>query len=205
MKNLLFVAVVLTLLAPLTVSAEPTHPNEIGLYTTTDGTGPSGIYGLNYPLDVYLVLTKPTDPDTGIPYDTVNAFECRLEFSPAGNLFLLQSILPPTSINIGDVDHINEGYLEYIVGIGNDWPVTNESVVLIEFTFLHAAPGVIEVFLAPTSYPYQPDTIVYQSEVGHLVPMYPISGSFDAPVFLFEGEAVAVENQSFGSLKALYR
>ena len=205
MKNLILVAVVLTLLAPLTVSAEPTHPNELGLYATTDGTGPSGIYGSNVLLNVYLVLTKPTDTDTGIPYDTINAFECRLEFSPIGDLFMLGDALPPMSINIGDNSHLHEGYLEYVVGIATDWPVTNESVVLIEFTFIHVAPGAIEVFLAPPSLPYFPGLMAFQSVSGHVLPMYPISGSFDAPVFLFEGEAVAIENQSFGSLKALYR
>ena len=155
---------------------------------------------------MYLVLTKPTDTNTGIPYDTINAFECRLDFSPIGDLFMLADVLPPTSINIGDTDHLNdEGYLEYIVGIGTAWPVVDESVVLIEFVFIHTAPGEIEVFLAPTSVPAFPGLMVFQSESGVLLPMHPISGSFDAPVFVFEGEAVAVENQSFGSLKALFR
>jgi hypothetical protein len=32
-----------------------------------------------------------------------------------------------------------------------------------------------------------------------------MGGSHDAPVFLFEGIAIAVEEESFGSVKALYR
>ena len=35
--------------------------------------------------------------------------------------------------------------------------------------------------------------------------MYSMGGSHDAPVFVFNGEAVAVENESFGSVKALFR
>jgi hypothetical protein len=35
--------------------------------------------------------------------------------------------------------------------------------------------------------------------------MHPVSGSHDAPVFLFNGEAVTVESDTFGSVKALYR
>ena len=35
--------------------------------------------------------------------------------------------------------------------------------------------------------------------------MYSMGGSHEAPVFVFNGEAVAVENESFGSVKALYR
>ena len=38
-----------------------------------------------------------------------------------------------------------------------------------------------------------------------LLPMYSIGGSHDAPVFIFNGEAVDVESESFGTVKALYR
>jgi hypothetical protein len=74
MKKLLFAAaamVVLSMLDPGTGFAEPTHPNEVGLYTNDDGTG---IYGFGTLLEVYLVLTRPTDTLTGNPYTTINAF-----------------------------------------------------------------------------------------------------------------------------------
>jgi len=35
--------------------------------------------------------------------------------------------------------------------------------------------------------------------------MHPVSGSYDAPVFIFNGEAVPVETESFGPVKTLYR
>ena len=62
MKTLLFAVVALfaiSMLAPGPVTAEPTHFNEIGLYTTPDGYGETGIDGIGIPLMVYLVLTKP--------------------------------------------------------------------------------------------------------------------------------------------------
>lgn len=199
--------VVLSMLAPGTGLAEPTHPNEVGLYTNDDGTGATGIYGIGTLLEVFLVLTRPTDTLTGSPYDTINAFECRLNFNPIGNLFKLTEILPPLSLQIGNSDSIHEGYLEYVVGIGTDWPVTDESVLLVEFLFLHTAPGVIEVTLGPiTNFnPSIPSHMAFQSVPGHLLIMYSMGGSHDAPVFLFEGEAVAVENETFGSVKALFR
>ena len=210
MKKLLFAAAAifaLSMLAPGTGFAEPTHPNEVGLYTNDDGTGATGIYGIGTLLEVFLVLTRPTDTLTGAPYATINAFECRLNFNPPGNLFKLGEILPPYSINIGESNNILAGYLEYVVGIGTDWPVTDESVQLIEFLFLHSAPGVIEVTLGPISNipPSIPGHMAFQSVPGHLLIMYSMGGSHDAPVFLFEGEAVAVENETFGSVKALFR
>jgi len=210
MKNLLFAAaamVVLSMLVPGTGIAEPTHPNEVGLYTNDGVNGPTGIYGIGTPLEVFLVLTRPTDTLTGAPYATINAFECRLNFNPIGNLFKLGEILPPESINIGETSNILAGYLEYVVGIGTDWPVINESVVLVAFVFLHTAPGVIEVTLGPISNfnPSIPGHMAFQSVPGHLLIMYSMGGSHDAPVFLFEGEAVAVENETFGSVKALFR
>ena len=210
MKKLLFAAaamVMLSMLAPGTGFAEPTHPNEVGRYTNDDGTGATGIYGIGTLLEVYLVLTRPTDTLTGNPYTTINAFECRLNFNPIGDLFKLGEILPPESINIGESNNIMEGYLEYVVGIGTDWPVTDESVVLVHFLFMHFAPGVIEVTLGPISNynPSIPDHMAFQSLPGHLLIMHSMGGCHECPVFLFEGEAVAVENETFGSVKALYR
>ena len=46
---------------------------------------------------------------------------------------------------------------------------------------------------------------IRKSLSGHLLIMHSMGGSHDAPVFLFEEEAVAVENETVGSVKALYR
>lgn len=198
----------LSLLAPISSFAEPTHPNEIGLYLTNDGLGATGIDEFGTPLYVYLVLTKPTDTVTGTPYNTITAFECRLNFSPAGSLYLLGDVLPPESINIGDNTHFHDGYLEYAVEIYNDIPVIDESVQLIAFTFLQHVLGVIEVTLTPTSnfIPSIPGQMAFASESGQIRIMHSMGGSHDAPVFIFGGgEAVSVEQGSFGSVKALYR
>jgi len=208
MRKFLFAVSAIAALSLLLVSgssiAEPTSPNEIGLYMTPDGYGATGTLIVGDPVTVYMVLTRPEK--NGIPYETINAFECRLTFDPIGNLFKLGDIFPPQAINIGDNSHIGDGYLEYIVGLGTDLPVTDESVVLIEFLFLHYAPGVIEVSLGPVSAPSIPGWMAYQSVNGDLRVMYSIAGGIhDAPVFLFDGFAIPVETESFGSVKALYR
>ena len=74
--------------------------------------------------------------------------------------------------------------------------------------FVQVVAEVIEVTLGPiniTRSPTVPGQMVYRSGNGHLEIMHPVSGSHDAPVFVFGGEAVAVENESFGTVKALYR
>ncbi|MCK9996179.1 MAG: hypothetical protein KAH56_07860 [Candidatus Krumholzibacteria bacterium] len=209
MKKLIFAVCALVALSPLCIGtghSEPTHPNEIGLYMNEDGTGATGTFDLGIPIYAYLVLTKPADTaNNDTPYATINAFECRLTFSSSEGLFKLGDQLPPTSINIGDQSSISQGFLEYIVGIANDVPVTDESVVLIEFVFLAVVDLSIEVTIGPTSKPSRPGVMVFQSESGHLVPMYPVSGSYDDPIFIFNGEAVDVVKESFGSVKALYR
>ena len=89
MKKLLFAVSAIAVLSLLLVAgssiAEPTHPNEVGLYMEPfepDGTGVTGTYIVGDPVIVYLVLTRPTDTETGIPYPTINAFECMLTFNP---------------------------------------------------------------------------------------------------------------------------
>lgn len=212
MKKLLMVlsaVATFCLLIPGFTLADPTHPNEIGIFTTPDGFGETGTNVVGTPVDVFLVLTIPTNHETGEPFTTIRAFECQLNFSSANDIFLLADALPPAALNIGDTTHLADGYLEYIVGLGEDYPVVNEAAVLIEFTFLNNNTSEIGVTLGPVSAASLPGELVfvsYDSGPPHaLTPMYPVSGSQDDPVFIFNGMAVTVENESFGSIKALFR
>ncbi len=207
MKKMLLAVIAvfsISMLAPGTGLAEPTHFNEIGLYTTTDGYGETGTFVVNAPVDVWLVLTKPA-PE-GIPCDGVRGFECQLNFNPIGGIFKLMDLLLAPGLNIGDIDHIHEGYLEYIVGFGDQLPVVNEAAALIHFQFLNTNSGPVEVTLGPIELASIPGQMVFADPtVTILEIMYPVSGHPDAPVFIFNGAAVSVETESFGSVKALYR
>ena len=210
-KTIVIVLSVFTLLSVNTAIAEPTHNNEVGLYTNDDGTGATGTYIMDTPVDVYLVLTRPTDVENGdAPYSYILAYELTLTFNPVptGDLFLLDAVLPPENVDIGLRKDINEGFLDFTVGLASpaSLPVTNESAVLVTLTFMNSNPGMTAISLGPTTRTSTPGEMDYIGENNPDIRiMYSMGGSHEAPVFMFNGEAVAVENESFGSVKALYR
>jgi hypothetical protein len=211
MKKLFFVVsalAALALLAPSTGFAQHEFSNQVGLYMSDDGTGATGTMTVGVPVNVYLVLTKPTDVENGeAPYFSVNFFDLMINFDPPGGLFKLADALPPKSINIGDTAHIDDGYLEYIVGIGEDHLLTGtESVWLIAFQFMAMVATPIDVSLGVCTAPSIEGEMTFMSISPNLRIMYNAAGAIDATVFSFNREdAVAVENASFGSVKALYR
>jgi len=199
--------------------AEPTHPDEVGLYAEPDAFGATGTSVMNEPVTVYLVITRPVDPVTGKYFPLLCGFGLCLDFDPVpdGDLLLLDVKLPERAIDLGRYKDINTGILEYTVGWPGDdtgeVPVIDGAAVVAEFTFFNMATRSTAVRFAPVDAPDLPDELVY---VGYRedaypenpypqLPMYAVSGSMDDPVFMFNGEAVATESRSFGTLKALYR
>lgn len=206
MKKLLFaVAAIaaLAMLAPSSGTAEPTHPNEIGLYLTPDGLGDTGTIEVGTPVNVYLVLTKPEADNS--PLSGLVAFDLQLNFSPAGNLFMTGNVLNGSGLNIGDMGNIAGGYLEFIVGFAAEVPAVDDAILLVSLQFICATANPIEVRMGPASFPTIPGEMSFVTPWQTLEVMYPISGSLDDPVFLFNGYAIAVEKESFGAVKALYR
>lgn len=211
-KMILLSLVLVTLAAA--AHAEPTHPNEIGLYTTEDGYGATGTFVTGTPVSLYLVLTKPSQMPGEVPYTDYFGFELRMEFDPlpAGDLTLLEINLPGNNVDVGNKD-FPAGWLEFVCGIdyNNPLPVVDEAVTVAELVFLNSGATPIRVYLKPNA-----DFQSVAGEMGFLggfgpgtdydlLAMYPVSGSHDAPVFEFNGSAVPVEDATFGTVKALYR
>lgn len=216
MKTLIMAGVALAavfLLIPGPAAAQETYYNQAGLYldpTGPDGSGTSGTSQIATPVLVYLVLTRPVDVQDGnAPYTTINAFEFTLRFDPVpnNNFFVLQTQLPPGNVDVGLRKNINEGFLDFVVGISSSSPleVFDEQAVLITFTFMYMSPSSLQIFIEPTERPSIAGEIVFQSEPSQLRVMHPASGFFNEPIFEFNGEAVAVDDASFGSVKALFR
>lgn len=216
MKILVLAGVALAavfMLIPGPTAAQETYYNQVGLYmepTGPDGSGSSGTSQIATPVLVYLVLTRPVDVQDGnAPYTTINAFEFTLRFDPVpnNNFFVLQTQLPPGNVDVGLRKNINEGFLDFVVGISSSSPleVFDEQAVLITFTFMNMSPSSLEIFMEPTQSPSIAGELVFQSVPSQLRVMHPSSGFFNEPVFEFNGEAVTVEDESFGSVKALFR
>ncbi len=211
MKKLLFAVSALAALALLTPSTgfaqhESSFNNQVGLFLNPDGTGASATVTLGAPVSVYLVLINPTDVEAGeAPYPDMNAFECTLNFNgPA--LFKLADVLPATAVNVGDNTDINQGFLEYIVGLGTSMPIVNASATLISFQFMATNPGLTEITLTQTQFPSIPNEMAFQSVSGQLRVMNNASGAADGVVFAFNSlGVVAIEDASFGSVKSLFR
>jgi hypothetical protein len=175
-------------LAPFAGFAEPTHPNEIGLYTESwDGYGPTGTNIV------------------GTPWSGIVAFDCQLNFNPIGGIFKIGDVLNGEGFNIGDAAHIGDGFLEYIVGFAYEIPSINDAILLTTLQFINQNTGPVEVTMGPASVPSVPGQMSYVTPNASLQVMYSMGGAMDAPVFIFNGEAVPVEQESFGSVKALYR
>ena len=207
MKKLLFAVsalAALSLLAPSSGFAQHVYFNQVGLYMDANGFGATGTNDVGTPVNVFLVLTKPAMGETVFP--GVKAFECQLNFSPVGNIFKLGDALAAEGLNIGDVDNIAMGYLEYIVGFSDVVALQpDESIALITFTFMNLNAGEVDITLGPPSTASIPGQMAFLPPDPPLVAMYPSSGATDAAVFKFNGMAVAVENETFGAVKALYR
>ena len=186
--------------------AQGQFPNEIGLYLSPDEAGATGTSIFLAPVDVYLVLSRPTDvANGGAPYATVDAFECCLNFHGSENDVYIMGIgLAVPGVDIGP-KNISQGTAQFIVGFGEPVEVVNRSVMLCRITFMKMSAAPTSVTLGPASPASIPGQMAFQSVGGQLRVMNSVGGSPTAPVFIFNGEAVAVENASFGSVKALYR
>ena len=199
------------MLVSIVVVAEPTHPNEIGLYLTVDGTGPTGVSTTqNTVVNAYLVLTRPTNTGTGEPVSSLNGFDLMIHVDPipASDLFVLRMAFWPGIIACcPDQFFGNRPYSLIDVSFypSQPQPVTDQFVVLIEYDFLKLSSARHSITLEPLPTAAIPGQMSFQPANGDRQVMHPISGAHDAPVFIFNGEAVAVENDSFGSIKALYR
>ena len=84
-------------------------------------------------------------------------------------------------------------------------PVVDEAAVLIHFVFMNVSPEGFVVYLEPTERPSIAGEMAFQSVEGELRVLHSVAGSHDLPVFGFGAPVVAVEDESFGSVKALFR
>lgn len=192
------------------VSFSQTPHNEFGLYTDMSGdlSSVNAVVGLFDYLDVYMVLTNPYnyeyDDGTGNLVEravqNIDAFETQIRWQQAG-LIVTATQFPNGGINFYDPPF-------YLVGFPSPVPVTDGHVVLGTCTLLAIDLDPHKVFLGLFEFPTFNDSNAYvdaDDMTAEVVPMHPVSGSFDMPVFGINGSVVAVEAETWGGVKALFR
>jgi hypothetical protein len=193
--------------------AESAQPNTIGLYTNMEGTGDTDTQLTGEDIELYLVMTQPRDYENGnVPCTTYTGFHMNMNFDPlpAGNLLLLDIDQPGDPLDIG-INDFPGGVLNFVSAHGDPQPIVDDAYLLATITFRYLGTEPINVYLGPGSGGYPAETeIVYLG--GHdgvfmynKLSLNPASGSHDLPVFTFNGRALAEEQSTLGSLKALYR
>ena len=194
----LLVCVSLSTLMPCVGSAQHIYSNQIGLFMNSDGTGATSTNEIGAPVNVYLVLLNPSD-DSGTPFSGITAFDCQLNFNPIGGLFVTNIALNGEGLNIGDVNNIDQGYLEFLAGFADVVLAIDGAVLLISLQFINTNVGEVYVTMSPISQPSFPDAMSFlPGEISMLYVMYPASGDYENPVFAFNGQAVPVVKESFG-------
>ena len=208
MKKLLFAVCALVAISMLAPSAGFAQwENRIGIYTDANATDDHiASQATGVPFNIYFVLTSPKNAD-GSDIAQLDAFEFRVTVNgTAGTLFKLGQTLPTGSINVGaDTDPFNA---EYAVGIATPVPVTGGLCSLLTWNCMTLTGGTYQFFLNPTSVPSVAGKMAINTYVegnATLVGCMPSSDDFANPVFAVNGDVVAIENDSFGGVKALFR
>ena len=207
MKKLLFAASALAALSLLTPSAGfaqfHDYDNTVGIFLDEDATQTEKLDGLaNVPFFVYIVLLRPATLD-GSGYPDVNAFELTINSSD-NTIFKLAEGLPAGAINVGDATVVANG-LEYIVGLANSISVDQQAVTLFSLQLMSLTGNPFELFVGPTSKPSIDGEMAFQSVSPILIPMFSSAGAPGSAVFGFNTGVVAIESETWGGVKSLYR
>ena len=204
MKKLL-VLLALTCFASSAFAINDTGTNSLGVYFDAEFNQNCVDYVPAAPFDMYFVLANCSVPAIG-GYE----FAWALDPDPAGQYFILNTILPPSSLNIGDNNNL-------IVGIGTPL-ATEPATVLVTFSVMVLTPGVManitvgpatpasiegesafvsgESVLYPMNYSTFDGEFVTRDNLGFVRPGV---GTIGCPA------PIAVEKSTMGSVKALFR
>jgi hypothetical protein len=206
MKKLIVLLALTCLTSSMAFAINDSGENSLGVYFDL------GTFNVNcldvaasVPANMYFVMANCTEP-------TLAGFEFGWAFDPdpVGQYFVLASILPPESLNIGTDQNL-------IVGIGSPIP-TDAATVLVEFQLLFlAAPIMADITVGPSVPASIPGESAFVSGDQVLMPMN--YSTFDGEFVIRDSQGwvrpgvgtlgcpapIAVEEASWGSVKALYQ
>ena len=179
------------------------EPNMMGIYFDPAANYNCLTVGANTPFFVYVCVTNPTA-------GAIDAYELGYVMDvPAGmetSIFRLA-----TNIGGGAAQGVDVGISgptggDIIVGLATPLP-GGEVVVVHSFQYMLLAPMAVDVYVGASSTPSLPGGLpVIQEAGGDLMTLGTSTGGPDIPVATINGEcAVAVESNTWGGVKSLYR
>ena len=193
MKKLV-VFLMVSLLASSAFAVVDPDSDSIGIYFDETADANCADPVLYAPFPAYIIITNPSQP-------VVAGFEASwTPMGTPGQLILNAFSFPVQTVNVGDNYNI-------LAGFNTALPAT-EAVIVANMTFLMVGSDPNPIILGPATPSSGTDGLpLYQGEVpGVFFNLGPSSGSVDLPVAeIYGGCPVAVENETWGGIKGLYR
>ncbi len=197
MKKLLFLTGLLLLVSGVAMAQVDPDPNGLGLYYDMGGTVrcQDGIApGMK---SLYLIATDITQP-------TLGGWECSISCDSPMWMFLSAVLAGTGPINLFTAP-------DFQVGLGI--PMNNApSLLLATINYFVQDMNPAALYIGPCSHPSTPldPTPLYAdgANVGILVPFQAVQGNWDLPVAFGNAgtcDIIAVENDTWGGVKGLYR
>jgi len=186
------------------------NPNQLGIYTDASGDPATANFTAtpNVPFMAYLVLTNPVNhsydggADTNEPITMVNGFECRVTMPSTNTFFVLDTTYPVQSLDLGAGP-------SHVVGFNANVMVTGNSLVLCTWEIMVTNTDTFNIFMGPSQFPSIAGKMAILDAGDAQDPLsavYVSTGDTSIPVFSVNGtDAVAVDNESWGGVKALFR
>ncbi len=198
MKILLtsFLIAAFSLVAPFTAQAQDDH-NEMGVYTDADMSATS----LELPpytiAELFMVISNPYNEVENRLVEAVSGVEFSFVVQPS-DIIVLSTTWPDEYLDFGLPNNHRVAFPNpVIVTDGSVW-ICMKMVLLMNANpvYIHLAPAV------PSS--IAGTMVIVDDDGSDFISLYPSSGSYDDPVFAFNGDVVATAQTTFDGLKALY-
>lgn len=193
MKKLV-VFLMVSLLASSAFAVVDPDADSIGIYFDETADVNCADPALYAPFPAYIIITNPSQP-------VVAGFEASwAAMGTPGQLIVQTFAFPVETVNVGDQNNI-------LAGFNSALPST-EAVIVASMTFLMVGGDPNPIMIGPATPSSGTDGLpLYQGETpGVFFNLGPSSGSVDLPVAeIYGGCPVAVENETWGSVKSLYR
>lgn len=182
--------------------------NQVGIYTDELMTANTAIAEPGDYLTFYVVLDNPRNRflggRQGEDVDRVGCYAFGLDLST--NLQFVTKDLPPSGKRpdcTGTCTYFRNCF-------GALLPVESDRhITLRSFVVRYLGPGPAEIRLRPDVLEVIDDAMDYwyrdSENTSWVLGMHPVTGSYELPVMVINGEGVPTVGQSWGALKALYR